>query len=392
MYKKVCKGIAILMIVILHMSCFSIDVMAEKATVNLSLQSKSAILMEADTGEVIYEENSHEKLPPASVTKVMTILLIYEAVADGKIKWDDKVTVSEHAASMGGSQVFLEPNEQQTVKDMTKCISVASANDAAVAMAEYIGGSENGFVDMMNNRAKELGMNDTTFVNACGLDVDGHVTSANDIAIMSRELIKNHSEVTEFTKTWMDTITHTTRKGESEFGLTNTNKLVKWYNGATGLKTGFTQKSMFCLSGTASRDGLDLVAVVMGAPDSTTRFREVMQLLDYGFANYTVLSGREEGSECGEVKVYKGKEDFVKAIVATKVKAPVKKGGEKQLNEEVILEEVMEAPIEQGGKIGEIIYSLDGKEVGRSDVVAGASVEKIKLFGMVGRLKGKWIA
>ncbi|MGE4214723.1 MAG: D-alanyl-D-alanine carboxypeptidase family protein [Anaerotignaceae bacterium] len=392
MYKKLCKAAAILMIVILHISCFSTDVLAEGETVNLGLQSKSAILMEADTGEVIYEQNSHEKLPPASVTKVMTILLIYEAVADGRIKWDDTVTVSEHAASMGGSQVFLEPNEQQTVKNMTKCISVASANDAAVAMAEHIGGSEQGFVEMMNARAKELGMNDTTFINACGLDADGHVTSANDIALMSRELIKNHSEVTEFTTTWMDTITHKTRKGESEFGLTNTNKLVKWYNGATGLKTGFTQKSMFCLSGTATRDGLDLVAVVMGAPDSTTRFREVMQLLDYGFANYTVLAGREEGNECGEVEIYKGKEDFVKALVATQVKAPVKKGGEQQLNEEIVLNEVIEAPLAQGEKIGEIIYRIDGKEVGRCDVVAATSVEKIKLFGMVGRLRGKWIA
>ena len=204
------------------------------------LTSPSVVLMEASTGQVLYEKESHTKLPPASITKIMTILLIYENQKAGKFKWDDMVTVSEHASSMGGSQVFLEPNEQQKASELTKCIVIASANDAAVSMAEFIGGSEEGFVKMMNERAQQLGMSDTVFVNACGLDTDGHVSSANDVALMSRALITEFPEVREYTTTWMDTITHKTRKGETEFGLTNTNKLIKWYNGATGLKTGST--------------------------------------------------------------------------------------------------------------------------------------------------------
>ena len=194
---------------------------------DLGLKSKSAILMEASTGDILYEQNSDEKLPPASITKIMTLLLIYEAERDGKIKWDDKVTVSQHAASMGGSQVFLEEGETQTAADMTKCIAIASANDAAVAMAEYIGGSEDGFVELMNSRAKELGMDNTEFKNACGLDTEGHITTAKDIALMSKELIKNFPDITKYTTTWQDTINHTTRKGTTEFGLTNTNKLIR---------------------------------------------------------------------------------------------------------------------------------------------------------------------
>lgn len=236
MFTKMKRYVIIFLITLQMISSSLISVWAEtyENLSDLGLQSKSAVLMEADTGTIIYEQNSHEKLPPASVTKVMTLLLIYDAVADGKIKWDDMVTVSEHAASMGGSQVYLEPTEQQMVHDMTKCIAIASANDAAVSMAEYIGGSEEGFVELMNKRAKQLGMNDTNFVNACGLDADGHITSAHDIALMSRELTTKYPEVQEFTKTWQDTIIHKTRKGETEFGLTNTNKLLKWYDGATG--------------------------------------------------------------------------------------------------------------------------------------------------------------
>ncbi|MGL4791299.1 MAG: serine hydrolase, partial [Anaerotignaceae bacterium] len=352
---------AILLIFILHISLITVNAESFENISNLGLTSKSAVLMEANSGTVLYEMNSHEKLHPASVTKVMTLLLIYEAVESGKIKWEDMVTVSEHASSMGGSQVFLEPNEQQTVHTMTKCISIASANDAAVAMAEFIGGTEAGFVELMNARAKELGMNDTTFINACGLDAEGHLTSAYDIGIMSRQLISNHPEITEFTTTWMDTITHKTTRGESEFGLTNTNKLIKWYTNATGLKTGFTQKSMFCLSGTAKKDDLSLVAVVMGAPDSTTRFREVMQLFDYGFTNYTVLSGKEAGTPCGEVPVEKGNKDVVTGITESSLTLTIKKGDENQLTEEIILHETISAPFEAGEIIGEIIYSSNGK-------------------------------
>ena len=257
---------------------------AEKQYENLTdlgLTSKSALLMEEDTGTILYEQNSHEALPPASVTKVMTLLLIYEGERDGKFEWTDTVQVSEHAASMGGSQVFLEEGETQTAADMTKSIAIASANDAAVAMAEFLAGSEEAFVQKMNERAKELGMEDTNFVNACGLDTEGHVSSAYDIALMSRELMENFPEIKEYTTTWQDSIIHKTRRGEETFGLTNTNKLIQWYDGATGLKTGSTGNALYCLSGTAERDGMGLIAVVMAAPDYKVRFREVPQNLSH---------------------------------------------------------------------------------------------------------------
>ena len=238
--RKIKAFTALIIVFALMLPVFAYGKTYENQT-DLGLTCKSAILMDSSTGDILYEMNSHDKLPPASVTKVMTLLLIFEAIDSGKIKWDDMVTVSEYAASMGSSQVFLEPMEQQSVETMVKCISISSANDASVAMAEYIGGSEQGFVDMMNSRAKELGMNDTNFENACGLDTDGHVTSAHDIALMSRELIKNHPKVSEFATTWMDTIIHKTRKGESEFGLSNTNKLVKCY----WIKNRFHRQSSF---------------------------------------------------------------------------------------------------------------------------------------------------
>ncbi len=388
--KKLKSLIAMVLIFVIALPCFSYAKTYENQT-DLGLTCKSAILMDASTGDILYEMNSHEKLPPASVTKVMTLLLIFEAIDSGKIKWDDMVTVSEHAASMGGSQVFLEPLEQQNVETMVKCISISSANDASVAMAEYIGGSETGFVDMMNARAKELGMNDTNFVNACGLDSDGHVTSAHDIAVMSRQLIKNHPKISEFATTWMDTITHKTKKGESEFGLSNTNKLVKWYNGATGLKTGSTGKALFCLSGTAEKDGLSLVAVVMGAPTSAARFREDMQLLDYGFANFTILFGKEAGTHVKEISVFKGQHEKVQTEVSQEFSATVKKGEGLKFDEEVNIQEYITAPFEKGTKVGEIIYSINGEEMGRSDIVTSEAMEKINLGGMMPHLLSKWL-
>ncbi len=284
------KTVALLLTAFFAFQAFSFNAQAAQYDniTDLGLKTKSAILMEASTGTVLYEQNSDEQLPPASVTKVMTLLLIYEAVRDGKIKWDDKVTVSEHAASMGGSQVFLEVGETQTVADMTKCIAIASANDAAVAMAEYIGGSEEGFVDLMNARAKELGMENTMFKNACGLDTDGHVTTARDIAIMSRELITNFPDIEQYTTTWQDTITHTTRRGTTEFGLTNTNKLVRWYEGATGLKTGSTGNAKYCLSATANKNGMSLIAVIMST-HPITRLVLVRQLNCWITAMQTML-------------------------------------------------------------------------------------------------------
>ena len=368
----------------------STSVLTFANTTDLEFQSKSSVLMEASTGKVLYQDNIHEKLPLASITKVMTLLLIYEAVDNGRIQWDDVVAISEHAASMGGSQVFLEVGEEQTVKELTKCISIASANDASVAMAEHISGSESKFVDMMNERAKELKMENTNFMNACGLDADGHVSSSYDIAIMSRQLINNYPEISENATTWMDTITHKTRNGEKEFGLTNTNRLVKWYKGATGLKTGSTGKALFCLSGTANRDGMNLVAVVMGAPNSSTRFSEVMQLLDYGFANYSVLKGHETGEVVGEAEVFKGLLRTVPVTIKDEVSTVVKKGGGNDLEWEIVMFDNVNAPFEIGEKAGEIIYSISGNEVSRSDLITIDSMKKIGFIGMCERIVEKW--
>ncbi len=366
---------------------------AEKQYENLTdlgLTSKSALLMEEDTGTILYEQNSHEALPPASVTKVMTLLLIYEGERDGKFEWTDTVQVSEHAASMGGSQVFLEEGETQTAADMTKSIAIASANDAAVAMAEFLAGSEEAFVQKMNERAKELGMEDTNFVNACGLDTEGHVSSAYDIALMSRELMENFPEIKEYTTTWQDSIVHKTRRGEETFGLTNTNKLIQWYDGATGLKTGSTGNALYCLSGTAERDGMGLIAVVMAAPDYKVRFREVMQLLDYGFANYAIEKGREKGYAMGEVPVEKGMTDTVEAVVAEEISVLVPKGKESQWETRTELLPAVSAPVEAGTKVGELIYLRDGEEVGRVELTAGENVEKANVDTMLRRMLAGW--
>lgn len=366
---------------------------AEKQYENLTdlgLTSKSALLMEEDTGTILYEQNSHEALPPASVTKVMTLLLIYEGERDGKFEWTDTVQVSEHAASMGGSQVFLEEGETQTAADMTKSIAIASANDAAVAMAEFLAGSEEAFVQKMNERAKELGMEDTNFVNACGLDTEGHVSSAYDIALMSRELMENFPEIKEYTTTWQDSIIHKTRRGEETFGLTNTNKLIQWYDGATGLKTGSTGNALYCLSGTAERDGMGLIAVVMAVPDYKVRFREVMQLLDYGFANYAIEKGREKGYAMGEVPVEKGMTDTVEAVVAEEISVLVPKGKEAQWETRTELLPAVSAPVEAGTKVGELVYLRDGEEVGRVELTAGEDVAKANMDTMLRRMLAGW--
>lgn len=356
----------------------------------LTLESKSAVLMDGATGTVLYEKNSHEAMPPASVTKVMTLLLIYEAEEAGQFKWEDSVQVSEYAAGMGGSQVFLEPGETQTAADMTKCIAIASANDAAVAMAEFVGGSEEAFVERMNKKAEELGMKDTHFVNACGLDVDGHETSAYDIALMSRELMTRFPEIQEYTTTWQDTIIHKTRKGESEFGLTNTNKLIKWYEGATGLKTGSTGKALYCLSGTAERNGLHLIGVVMAAPDFKVRFQETMKLLDYGFANYTAQKGLPAGQEMAEIPVTKGMADSVPAVVKEEISMLLKKDMSSDWETQTEVLPSMDAPVAAGEKVGELVYLINGEEVGRTDLVTAEAVEKANINTMLQRMLKNW--
>ena len=374
--------------IILSISSFTMTFGAEAAP--LELASKSALLMDAATGTILYEKNSHEAMPPASVTKVMTMLLIYEAEEDGQFTWQDSVQVSEHAASMGGSQVFLEPGETQTAAEMTKCIAIASANDAAVAMAEFVAGSEEAFVERMNKKAQELGMKETHFVNACGLDVDGHETSAYDIALMSRELMTRFPEIREYTTTWQDTIVHKTRKGESEFGLTNTNKLIKWYEGAPGLKTGSTGKALYCLSGTAERDGMHLIAVVMAAPDFKVRFQEPMKLLDYGFANYSTEKGLPTGEKMAEISVTKGMADTVDGIVKEEISFLLKKDGGKEWETKTEVLPRIDAPVQEGEKLGEVIYLINGEEVGRTELIASENVEKTDLSTMLERMLKQW--
>ena len=298
--------IPILVVLLSFSQVFAAQNVQTSGNGTIAQTARSYILMEESSGKVLLEKEADTSYPPASITKIMTLLLIHDAIAAGKINWDDKVTISEHAAHMGGSQVFMEPGEEQTVRDLVKCICIASANDAAVAMSEYVAGSEEQFVEMMNDKAQELGMCHTVFKNACGLHVEGHVSSARDIAIMSRELVKNYPEITKVVTTWMDTIVHRTRRGETEFGLSNTNKMLKWYNGITGLKTGYTPEAKHCVSATATRDDMGLIAVIMGAQDGKIRFQEAAQLLDYGFANYKVKVGPEMGTIIGSVPIKKG--------------------------------------------------------------------------------------
>ncbi len=343
----------------------------------VELSAPSALLMEVSTGQIIYEKNSNEKLPPASVTKVMTLLLIFEALGEGKIKLEDTVTVSEYAASMGGSQVFLEPGETQTVDTMIKCIAVASANDACVAMAEYISGTEEEFVKQMNERAKGLGMTDTTFHNCNGLDVDGHVTTARDIALMSRELISKYPKIHDYCMIWMENIAHTTRKGTSEFGLTNTNKLVRHYQYATGLKTGSTSKAKFCISATAKKDDLELIAVIMAAPDSKTRTKDATSLLNYGFSKCAKYKDTEP-MNLKPIKVKGGVEKEVPLTTEGEFQYVDTTGANlAQIERSIQMDKELKAPVKKGAKVGAVSYMLDGKEIGKINIIVAESVEKM---------------
>lgn len=354
-----------------------VSAQTETKDTGLEITSTSAVVIEGATGSVIFEKNKDEKLRPASITKIMTLLLIFEAVDNGKIKLTDEVSVSEYAASMGGSQVYLEPNETQTVETMIKCISIASANDASVAMAEHIAGSETEFVKQMNEKAKELGMLNTNFVNCCGLDVDNHYSSAYDVALMSKELITKHPEISKYSTVWMDTIIHTTKKGQSEFGLTNTNKLIKSYNGITGLKTGSTGLAKYCLSATANRGGMDLIAVVMAAPETKIRFREASKLLDYGFANCSIFSDENKDLAVVPIPVKKGVEKDVAYRVNDKFSYLCLKGtNPADITKSVTINEDITAPIKENDKVGEITYKLGGKTIGSVDIVAATGVDK----------------
>lgn len=357
----------------------------QKTSGTMAETARSYMLMEESSGKVLLEKEADTPYPPASITKVMTLLLINEAIAQGKINWDDTVTISEHAAHMGGSQVFMEPGEEQTVRDLVKCICIASANDAAVAMSEYVAGSEEQFVQMMNDKAKELGMNNTVFKNACGLHVEGHVSTARDIAIMSRELVKNYPEITKVVTTWMDSIVHRTKRGESEFVLSNTNKMLKWYSGITGLKTGYTPEAKHCVSATATRDDMGLIAVIMGAQDGKIRFREAAQLLDYGFANYKVKVGPEMGTIIGSVPIKKGTEETLDVATDETKGFVVPKGGSNaELTYEIAYtRSPLVAPVKKGDTVGTVTYYLEGEAVGEGNIVAASDMDKATLKQML---------
>lgn len=340
------------------------------------INAPSAVLMEVSTGTVIYEKDAQTSRPPASVTKIMTMLLIFDALEEGSIRLEDDVTTSEYAASMGGSQVFLEPGETQTVDTMLKCIAVASANDACVAMSEYICGNEEEFVKKMNERAKKLGMENTNFVNCNGLDAEGHVTSAKDIALMSRELITRYPQIQDYSMIWMENITHNTSKGSSEFGLTNTNKLIRQYEYATGLKTGSTSDAGFCVSATAEKNGIELIAVIMGAESSKERFSDAVTLLNYGFGKCQVYTD-DKTDGIKDIPVKNGKKETVKVERREKFSYLDTEGKNLNSIEKTIeINKKTKAPVQKGDVVGQIVYSIEGEEIGRTDILVAETVQE----------------
>lgn len=345
----------------------------------LELSAKSAVVMEQSSGELLFEKNKDKELAPASVTKVMSLLLVFQDLEEGRLKLDDVVTVSEHAASMGGSQVFLEAGEKQSVKTLIKCVVISSANDAVVALAEHICGSEKAFVARMNKEAQRLGMKHTTFKNACGLDEDGHVTTAYDIALMTRELAKKHPEIFKYTKIWMDTIVHKTKKGEKEFGLSNTNKLIRQYNGCTGMKTGSTSKAGFCLSATATRNKIHMIAVVMASESSKTRVSEASQLLDYGFSNCQMIKDVTTKKEIGKIMVDKGQQDEIsyKNKIVSQI-LDIKNSADK-IKKKIQIYKI-KAPVKKGQCVGKIIYSRKNKVIKAEEIKALKSIKKADFF------------
>ena len=359
---------------------FAVLPFAHAEEITPELNCESAILMEAATGTVLFEKDADKALPPASVTKIMTLLLTVEAIEKGVMKWDDKIAASANAASMGGSQIYLKEGEEMTVEDLVKSVVIASANDAAVALAEAVAGSEEVFVARMNERAAELGMKNTHFENTNGLDdtVTNHVTSARDIAIMSRELIK-HEKILQYSSTWMDSV----RNGE--FGLTNTNRLVRFYNGATGLKTGSTSKAKFCMSATAERDGMSLIAVIMAAPSRDERNNAAKALLDYGYANFSLYKSTPELPDA--VKVLGGARDECK-VEAEPFCTVVKKGSDAKIGYQTSVSERLAAPIAEGDEVGTVIYTLDGTEIGKTPIVAKESVNKANFFDIFLKIIG----
>jgi serine-type D-Ala-D-Ala carboxypeptidase (penicillin-binding protein 5/6) len=349
---------------------------------DLAPNARSAVLLDADTGSIIYEKNGHDKLPPASITKVMTMLLIMEALERGELKWQDQIRVSEKAASMGGSQIFLEPGEQMSVRDMLKGIAVGSANDASSAMAERLGGTEERFAEMMSARAKELGMNNTKFQNSNGLPVDDHYSSAHDIALMSRELLK-HVEITKFTGLYQDYLRKSSKK---PFWLVNTNKLVRFYSGLDGLKTGFTNEARFCLTATAKRDHFRVIAVVMGEPNPKTRNQEVSQLLDFAFSQYTNRLFYKKGDVIAKIKVEKGDPEYITIRAHHPISIMMKKGENLNGIKKVIKWRTAQVPFKKGEVLGTIEFHRDGRSIATLELTSSRDVGKAGLWSSIKRV------
>jgi D-alanyl-D-alanine carboxypeptidase (penicillin-binding protein 5/6) len=365
----------------------SVGLNSSSATVTdnpLALDCGAACLIEQNSGLIIYDYNMHEKLRPASVTKIMSLLLIMEALDSGKIQLTDKIPCTEDAAKMGGSQIWLDVRETLTVEEMLKAICVVSANDCVVAMADYLEGSQDAFVKKMNQKAQELGMNDTTFKNCHGIDEDGHLTSAYDIAIMSRELLMNHPSITKYTTIWMDSL----RDGKSS--LVNTNKLVRNYNGCTGLKTGSTSIALYNLSASATRNNLSLIAVVLKAPTPAIRFSNAQKLLDYGFSNYTVTSFGKKGDVIKSVEIKKGTSSSVDAILENDAEVLMSNGSSKDITQEIKLDDTFTAPILEGQKLGEVEFSINGNVVSTVNLVANKSSDKLSFGSIIKFVMNKW--
>ena len=400
---KTIKKLLAVMLICIQTLQFSMvpNVLAEETTTTpgteqtsdtaVEVTAPSAILMEMTTGTVLYEKDADTARPPASVTKVMTMLLIFDALAEGKIQLEDEVTTSEYASSMGGSQVFLETGEKQTVETLLKCISVASANDACVAMAEYISGNEEEFVRQMNLRAEGLGMKHTHFVNCNGLDAEGHETSARDIALISRELLLKYPEIHNYCTIWMENITHTTSKGSSEFGLTNTNKLIRQYEYATGLKTGSTGKAKFCVSATAEKNGVSLIAVIMGAEDSKARVKDAVTLLNYGCGKCQMYTD-EKMPSLDPISVTGGIQESISLEYEKKFTYLDTTGANlNAVTSRLQIPDKVNAPVKKGDTVGQRIYYLDEKEIGSVNLLAEETVKKAGFFDYL-RKALYWIA
>ena len=359
--------------------CAGVPAVSAQESSGLALSCASSILMEKETGTILYEQDAHAKLEPASVTKIMTLLLVMEAVDSGQIALEDTVTVSAYAAGMGGSQVYLKEGEQMTVSEMIKCVTVVSGNDCAVALAEHVAGSETAFVARMNERARELGMEDTNFLNCTGLPADGHITSAYDIALMSRELILNHPSIRDYTTIWMDSIR------DGTFGLTNTNRLVRFYPGTTGLKTGSTDSALYCMSATGERDGMELIAVIMKAPTTAQRFEDAKKLLDYGFANYALVNVYPE-TPLAPVDVLLGTTAQVQPQLQRSCKILVSKGEASQVTTQLTIAQDVEAPVEEGQTLGQLEVYVGDQLRDTIPIVAAQGVARLTVPGIFSQM------